>query len=212
MKTVLTPHATLRHTPHHLHIEFTTPHQVLSSAVHNGGLVHADHLLNMKVPLVDSSTEPPEVTLSKYCATAGWDGTTIGMMTAASMDSFRMQKETEQGIDIVVLVTSGLSNPRRVGDPAEYRTMAAQPTDVGTINIIVLTSACLTGAAAVEAVLMVTEAKAAALQEAEVRSAVSHKIATGTGTDSVAVVSGQGPQTVSYCGKHVILEANSYPL
>jgi len=126
------------------------------------------------------------------------------MMTAASMDSFRMAKKSEQGIDIAVLVTSGLSNPRRVGDLAEHRSMTTSSTKVGTINIVIVTSAILTGAASVEALLIATEAKSAALQEAGIKSPVSNLLATGTGTDSVAIISGHGPETVNYCGKHVL--------
>jgi adenosylcobinamide amidohydrolase len=146
-----------------------------------------------------------EVTLAKYCADAGWSGTIVGMMTAASMDSFRMVRESVQDIDVIVLVTAGLSNPRRAGDRAEHRKMTTQPEEKGTINIIAMTSAILTGAAMVEALMMVTEAKSAVLQDASIRSPVSNKIATGTGTDAIAVVSGHGPETVRYCGKHVLI-------
>lgn len=204
MKKTLTEHTTLNHTQHHIHVEFSHPHQVLSSAVLNGGMVQADHILNLQVPNYCATLTPPELTLSKYCEDETWKGTTVGMMTAASMDSFSMAKESVQNIDIVVLVTAGLSNPRCVGDRAEHRIMAAQSEEVGTINIVVMTSAVLTDAAMVEALLIVTEAKSAALQEAGIKSAVSNKIATGTGTDSVAVVSGHGAETVCYCGKHVL--------
>jgi len=204
MTTMLTKHASLSHTPRHIHVEFSIPHQVLSSAVFNGGLVYADHIVNLKVPKCITAPTSPQQTLAKYCDDANWNGSNVGMMTAASMASFRMAKESAQDIDIVVLVTSGLSNPRRVGDHAEHRIMAAESERVGTINIIMITSAILTGAAMVEALLIVTEAKAAALQEAAIRSPVSNKIATGTGTDSVAIVSGHGPDMVSYCGKHVL--------
>ncbi len=120
------------------------------------------------------------------------------------MGSFRLVKESVQGIEIAILVTSGLSNPRRSGDPAEHREMTSQPNSAGTINIIALTSAHMTDAAMVEAVLMITEAKTAALQDAGILSPVTYRIATGTGTDSVAVVSGWGEKTVAYCGKHVL--------
>jgi len=214
MAIALTQYAFLEHTSNHVHIEFSKAHQVMSSAVLNGGLVCADHLVNMKVPKEtpdngssDSDSpnnESPEQALSNYCSNSGWYGTSVGMMTAASMKSFRMAKVTEQGIDIIIVVTSGLSNARRVGDVAEYRSMATDSKAVGTINIIFLTSAKLTAAASVEAVLMITEAKAAALQEAKILSPISNKIATGTGTDSVAVVSGHGPELITYCGKHVL--------
>ena len=102
------------------------------------------------------------------------------------------------------MVTSGLSNPRRAGDYAEHIQMASHYNQVGTINIIVITSASLTGSALIEALLVTTEAKSAALQDAGIVSPVSNKPATGTGTDSAAVASGPGPGDVKYCGKHVL--------
>ncbi len=204
MKKILTRHASLNHTQNYIHAEFSIPHQVISSAVLNGGIVQAKHIINLKVPKHLTSSESPEITLSKYCTEANWKGITVGMMTAASMNSFRMAKETVQDIDLIVLVTSGLSNARRVGDSAEYRRMTTQPKEIGTINIIVITSAILTESAMVEALMIVTEAKSAALQEAGIMSPISNKIATGTGTDSAAIVSGHGPEKVSYCGKHVL--------
>jgi adenosylcobinamide hydrolase len=205
MERTLTRQASLEYTQHHIHVAFCTPHQVMSSAVLNGGLVQASHLVNLHIPKRWESQEAPEVTLAKYCSGAGWSGTIVGMMTAASMDSFRMARESVQDIDVVILVTSGLSNPRRAGDRAEYRKMAMQSEERGTINIIAMTSAILTKAAMVEALMIVTEAKSAALQDASIRSPVSNKIATGTGTDALAVVSGHGPETVRYCGKHVLI-------
>ena len=204
MMQTITPYATIEHTQHHIHLAFSIPHRVTSSAALNGGIVAANHLVNLKVPKHGLYREPPEVTLTNYCADFGWEGTAVGMMTAASMNSFRMAKETEQGVEIVVMVTAGLSNARRAGDLAEQRAIADQPETAGTINIVVLTSAVLTEAASVEAILMATEAKSAALQDARIRSTASNRIATGTGTDSIAIVSGPGPETIRYCGKHVL--------
>ena len=204
MPIALTRYATLEHSQNHVHVELSLPHQVVSSAVLNGGMVQANHIVNMKVPKSDPGAELPELTLAKYCAESGWSGTAVGMMTAASMESFRMIKKSEQGIDIAALVTSGLSNPRRAGDHAEHRQMASHENPVGTINIIVITTASLTASALIEALLITTEAKSAALQETGILSPVSNKPATGTGTDSAAVVSGPGPGDVKYCGKHVL--------
>ena len=58
--------------------------------------------------------------------------------------------------------------------------------------------------AMVEAVQIVSEAKAAALQDLAILSGVSKQIATGTGTDAIAIVSGEGPVEVAYCGKHTL--------
>ena len=204
MSVELTRYASLEHTPNHIHIEFSTSHLVVSSAVLNGGMVKAEHIVNIKVPKTGQCKELPDLTLSRYCNNFGWKGTAVGMMTAASMDSFRMAKMSAQGIEIAALVTSGLSNPRRAGDCADYQQMTSDIKEIGTINIIVITSANLTEAAIIEALLIVTEAKAAALQETGIMSPISNKIATGTGTDAVAVASGHGPGDVKYCGKHVL--------
>jgi len=204
MKNMALHQAELTHNGGHLHLAFPEPRRVLSSAVLNGGHVKADHVVNMKVPKTSDATEAPETTLKKYALKNGWKGTVVGLMTAASMDSFRLARDTVSGIELAVLVTSGLSNPRRIGDRADIREAGAAPGEAGTINIIALTSATLTEAAMVECVMMITEAKAAALQEAGIRSPVSNGIATGTGTDALAVVSGHGPQTVAFCGKHVL--------
>ena len=204
MKRRLIKHSVLEHSADHIHVEFNLPHKVLSSAVFNGGMTEAKHILNLKVPKSYTGTEAPEITLTNYCAKANWDGTTVAMMTAASMDSFRLAVEVVQGVEIAVLVTTGLSNPRRAGDRAEYRQISTPVKEIGTINIIAMTSANLTDTAMVEALLTVTEAKTAALQDANIISPISNKIATGTGTDSVAMVSGHSAETISYCGKHVL--------
>lgn len=191
-------------TDNHIHVQLSSTHRILSSAVLNGGLVEADNLLNLKVPKHSDTIEPPQQTLMNHCERNNLTGTTVGMMTAASMLSFQLKREKVQGVDIAALVTTGLSNPRRAGDTAEYRSIGEEQIKAGTINIIVMTSARLTDAAMVEVLLVATEAKTAALQDAGILSPASGLIATGTGTDSAAVVSGLGPQTIGYCGKHVL--------
>jgi adenosylcobinamide amidohydrolase len=42
------------------------------------------------------------------------------------------------------------------------------------------------------------------MRNAGIRNPVSGRIASGTGTDAVAVVSGHGPEIIRYCGKHVL--------
>ena len=199
---------TIDHTANGLHVGFSRPRTVLSSAVLNGGRVAADHILNLRVAKNRSGAggpfEPSAVTLKKYCRQMGWTGLTVGMMTAADTDSFRQVHRTEQGVTVTALVTAGISNARRAGDRAECRDMAAAAPAAGTINIIVLTNARLTPAALVEAVLTITEAKAAALQDLGITSPLSGKTATGTGTDAVAVAGGTGPTEIQYCGKHML--------
>ena len=205
----LTKHISLVHTANHIHIEFDEPYRITSSAVLNGGFVEARHIVNLKVDKHSESQpkthELPTVTLSKYCEKQNWQGTAVGMMTAASMDSLRITREAVEDIDIIVLVTSGISNPRRAGDRAEYREISAAMTKAGTINTICLTSAKLSQSAMVETIVVATEAKSAALQKLGVMSPISNELATGTGTDAIAIASGQGPIEIAYCGKHVLL-------
>lgn len=201
----LSPWYRLNHTEDYVWVELVNgAHRVLSSSILNGGFAEARHLLNLKVPRFFEGAEHPAASLQSCAERLGAEGPVVGMMTAASMDSMRCYREQEQGIELVAVVTCGLDNARRVGDTAEYRAMVSEPYDIGTINIMVLCSAGLTAAAMVEAVQMITEAKTAALMAASISSPVSGELATGTGTDAVAVVSGHGDEVVQYCGKHVL--------
>ncbi len=194
-------------TAQHVLLSLPADHAVLSSAVFNGGFSQADTIINIKVPksLHDSeNVVTPEQTLAAYAKQVGCNGNTVGMMTAASMDSLTVATEEVGDELIAVLVTSGLSNPRRAGDPADYPHLSNEPPEPGTINTIIYSSLALTRAAMVEAVMIATEAKASVLQDFAVRSPVSQAIATGTGTDSVALACALGHSPLQYAGKHVL--------
>ncbi len=101
-----------------------------------------------------------------------------------------------------MLATAGAkSNAIRTGVDAGTYIEGKEPA--GTINIMVLTNIRLTDAALTRALITVTEGKTAALQDLKVPSSYTKSVqATGTGTDSIIVVSGtQGPQA-SYTGGH----------
>jgi len=204
----LTDKIQLEQTPDHIHVHFDTPYQVASSAVLCGGFTEASHILNLKVEKQaagnDAAVTSPEAILTRYCREHNWIGNTVGMMTAASMDSFRIFKTHRQEVDIIVLVTTGLSNARRAGDHAEYRKICPIVLDAGTINIICLTSIGMVPAAMIEAVMTATEAKAAALQNLDIKSPVSRETATGTGTDAIAIAANPVAEKIKCCGKHVV--------
>ncbi|MDD4953092.1 MAG: adenosylcobinamide amidohydrolase [Desulfovibrionaceae bacterium] len=193
----------IERTDRYVHVAFGGPRPVLSSAVLGGGLVTARRAVNLKVAANRgpdaSGPKSPEQTLAGFCRDRGWDGPVVGMMTAASMDSFRLAVSGQGENRAAALVTAGLSNALRAGDPAGALPMAA-----GTINIIVLCVAALRPEAMVEAVQLAAEAKAATLMDLGVRSLATGALATGTGTDCLAVVSGPGP-AARYCGKHLPL-------
>jgi adenosylcobinamide hydrolase len=198
----------LKQTPEHICVVFNTERPVLSSAVFNGGACTASNILIMQVAENFDGTkqivENPENTLAEYCRQLQLSGTTVGMMTSASMDSFRLASRSSQGVAISVLVTAGISNARCAGDRADWRTFQTDADPTGTINIIILTNAMMSHAAMVESVMLATEAKTVAMRRLGVKSPVSGAIATGTGTDAIAVANGFGSETIRFCGKHVL--------
>tara|TARA_B110000503_G_scaffold25349_1_gene40047 strand:- start:12215 stop:12925 length:711 start_codon:yes stop_codon:yes gene_type:complete len=186
-------------------IRFSQPHRTLSSAVLNGGYCHASDFLNVQVARHSPQAEDPEITLQRLSDQLQCSGTTVAMMTAASLDSLRVESCTIGDEVLAVTVTTGLQNARCAGDPAEYRSLDVVPSERGTINLAIVTSVQVVDAALVEMVAIATEAKTAVLHELCVKSPVSGRLATGTGTDSVAVFSGHGSGRARFAGKHTLL-------
>lgn len=102
-------------------------------------------------------------------------------------------------------------NAGRVGDPAmsyeeegEFlRLEGPEPPAAGTINTMLFIGQELTPGALVRCVVTATEAKTAALQELAVNSRYSPGLATGTGTDQIAVACRLGTGApLSGAGKH----------
>ncbi|WP_083518468.1 adenosylcobinamide amidohydrolase [Dechloromonas denitrificans] len=124
------------------------------------------------------------------------------MATAADMDNLAVITKHYGPLTVTVLATAGAkTNAIRTG--VDAGTYIEGQTPAGTINIMLLTNIRLTDAALARALITVTEGKTAALQDLNVPSTYTKTVqATGTGTDSIIVVSGtQGPQA-SYTGGH----------
>jgi adenosylcobinamide hydrolase len=189
-----------------VHVGFSRPHRVLSSATLNGGYCEASNYLNVRVAKHSSGElEDPSLTLQRLSDQLNCAGITVGMMTAASLDSLRVVCEIVAGETLAVLVTTGLENARRAGDTAEYRSLEVVPPDRGTINLAIVTSAEVAEEALVEVVAVATEAKVAVLHDLRIVSPVSGRLATGTGTDAIAVFSAPGGRRVRFAGKHTLL-------
>ncbi|WDP84827.1 MAG: adenosylcobinamide amidohydrolase [Desulfobacter sp.] len=111
------------------------------------------------------------------------------LMTGADMDHLAVRTQTFKEMQVTALVTAGVvSNAVRMAeDEGRYY-------EPGTINIILLTNMKLSPRAMTRAIISATEAKSALLQDLDIRSAYSGQVngATGTGTDNVLVVQGQG--------------------
>lgn len=185
----------------HLWLSWQGVRPCLSSAPHNGGFCLANGVLNLQVD-GSEATQPPEVTLQRYADSQGWRGVTVGLMTAAGMDSLRYGIDSYCGESLELWLTCGLDNARRAGDQADWGGEASPPA--GTINTLFVTSLNLSQATMTELLMVLTEAKCAVLQDAGIISPLSGGIATGTGTDAMAVISGFGAQE-RWAGKHTLL-------
>jgi adenosylcobinamide amidohydrolase len=73
-----------------------------------------------------------------------------------------------------------------------------------TINMILTVEPGLSDEAMVEAIQVATEGRVRALYEAGIQSSASNLLATGTGTDCIAIVSLNAARKI-YCGKHTQL-------
>ncbi len=111
------------------------------------------------------------------------------LITGADMDNLSVTEQAYKQMKVTALITAGvLSNAMRMSKDTG---MFYEP---GTINIILMTNCQLSPRAMTRAIIAATEAKTAALEEMDVRSTYTPLVngATGTGTDNVLVVQGEG--------------------
>ena len=192
-----------QHSNDYFSLQWSQPRPCLSSAVFNGGLCEARSLLNLRVngdPV--SPLLPPEQSLHQAATDLNLPGPTIGLMTSASMDSFRYRQTEYGGHTIAILLSCGLGNARRAGDPADWLGDSSPPR--GTINSVLISDLQWSVASQAELLALLTEAKAAALEEMGINSPLSGRPATGTGTDATAIIGGHG-RAERWCGKHTKL-------
>ncbi len=111
------------------------------------------------------------------------------LFTGADMNHLNVETETFKEIKVTVMATAGVaSNAMRVSrDTGTWY-------EPGTINLIIMTNHRLTPRAMTRAIISATEGKTAALLDLDIRSSYQGQRfrATGTGTDNVMVVEGDG--------------------
>lgn len=188
-------------------LRFLAPHRVISTCLDNGGVADGLDLVynhQMCEPTGPLSRHPSRAVIERpdlYAAALlerhGFSGLRAAQLgTAANMGNLAVAEEKFRGIAVVAVATGGVDgNAARAGDPASgyefdgrYEPIVReQPPAHGTINVIVAINQPLVDGALVRAVMTATEAKAAALQELSIPSRYSAQLATGTGTDQVAV-------------------------
>ncbi len=128
-----------------------------------------------------------------------------GLLTAANMDNVSIVTKSFRGVEVTAIMTAGIEvNGGRVGDPASYyQENGSHQFIQGTINLILIIGANLPQYTMTRTVITATEAKTAALQQLMAPSRYSTGIATGSGTDMVAVVAdGTSPLLLTDAGQH----------
>lgn len=117
----------------------------------------------------------------------------VGMLTSRDIGRHHLAEVEVDGIRAACLATVGLGNAERIGT----RRPAPGP-GYGTINLAVRVAAGLGDTALLEALSLAAEARTAAVMAAGL--ALVTGIATGTGTDCIAVAADPGDG--AYAGKH----------
>jgi adenosylcobinamide amidohydrolase/ABC-type Fe3+-hydroxamate transport system substrate-binding protein len=133
--------------------------------------------------------EGVEAMRRRTCATLGQSPKDTSLLfTGADMNNLAVSRQDFKEMTVYALVTAGVtSNAVRMGrDTGNFY-------EPGTINVLILTNMQLSPRAMTRAMINVTEGKTAALTDLDIRSTYSPNLpATGTGTDNILVVQGEG--------------------
>jgi adenosylcobinamide hydrolase len=186
-------------------VSFSAPVRALSWAVLNGGFCYADHIINHRVRGKDGvfCTEPRSW-LQRAAAGLGLHGSVVAMATAVEMENLSQASIVGGGAEVTCFATVGCGNRLSAGDPASVTMEDPAQASLHTINMILTVQPGLSDEAMVEGIQVATEGRVRALYEAGIRSSASNLLATGTGTDCIAVVS-LNAAGKTYCGKHTKL-------
>lgn len=191
-------------------LSFEKPYRTLNSGLSNAGFAKTKTIINHHVDSKSCNSEcdncehqkPVEEHTQKVIDEFNLTQDAIVLMTAADMKNLSITSESSNSTEVVALITAGITNAVRVGEPASFYEQDGSFRRTGTINIILVTDAKLSDRAMVGAIITATEAKTAILYALGVKSKYSEGQATGTGTDSIVVVSNPDGHRIDYAGTH----------
>jgi adenosylcobinamide amidohydrolase len=199
---LVTPEYRMVRTGRFLITELLVPHRVLSTSSRNGGQTeNLRYLINHQscegTDHRERHTHIAGMGQEGYhdaaCQEIEIDGDQAAVMgTAANMNYAAVSQHRDDTMLVTAVVTAGVQgNATCVGDPATWRETETGwekvPSVGGTINTILLINHSLTEGALARAVITMTEAKTAALQQLAIGSLYSKDLATGTGTDQFCI-------------------------
>ncbi len=167
--------------------------QVLSWAINRPGLVRARRILWREVRNADLTLDLDVDTWLARELQARDAGDAVCFLTSRDIRRFTQGKAIVGAATAHSVATFGFSNAERVGHRLDR-----SGTDWGTINVALRLDIGLTEAALLETLSIVVQARTAAVMDAQIPLPMG--VATGTGTDCVAVAC--PPGDVPYAGLH----------
>ncbi|MBD5779672.1 adenosylcobinamide amidohydrolase [Pelagicoccus sp. NFK12] len=191
-----------------IYAQLLKPHRVLSTCRLNGGLREdlefiynhqsCEPRAHLGHDLCEVAVKDPARYQRRIASKAGIEyGKSASLGTAANVNNAAIARESHRDLQVVAITTAGVGgNGGRAGDPASYYAseegtviIERAPPPAGTINTLLLINQEVTPGALVAASTVMTEAKSSVLQELMAPSRYSQGIATGTGTDQIAIAS-----------------------
>lgn len=181
-----------------LWLESGRPWESLSSAVFGGGRRSGIRAAaNVTVGSGYDGRDPAR-DVERRLRQAGVPEPAVGMMTAVDVRTARWTVAEGPKGRWLVTATAGIANAFCAGERPQWPDEG--PGRPGTINIIAAFEGTLSEAAAVNAMITLTEVKARVLRERGVVCAQSGLPATGTSTDAAAVLFRPGGEKIPYAG------------
>lgn len=183
-------------------VSFSNPREVLST---REGFKKVETVCNNYTPeeLWDFVHKKPGVYEDEIVSSLSLSDKITLLSTGVDVDNLSLKTERFDWLSVYAIVTAGIRyNAMRVGvDKAGCIEKDGRFEDLKTVNTIILTNASLSKGAMARAIITATEAKVIAMEDLRIKSSYSDEQATGTGTDNMVIVSGDGPR-INYTGNH----------
>ncbi len=179
-----------------LEVDFGAPQRTLSWAILGGGFGVHRRVVWHFVKRAELTEEVDVLALCKERLAARGFESAVALLTARHLGPYADARVRHGEVAARAIVTSGLGNALRAGDPPEHK------SPLGTINVLCHLSVRLSDAAMLEALALASEARTLALLELDYPSVLTKKPATGTGTDCIVIACPHSGPVHAYAGKH----------
>ena len=178
-------------------VDLGAAHDVVSWAIVNGGRRRATSVAWREVRRGELGPTVDAAMLMRRTLDELRMPEAVGLLTARDVRRYEVERVARGGVEAACVATVGLGNLLAVGDAP-----AVETARVGTINLVCQVSVGLTEEALIEACALAAEARTAAVLAAGLRSPLSARPATGTGTDCIVVAAPSAAHREPFAGKH----------